>query len=108
MHLNGKSRFTLELNTAKNTDCIKKCFKQKLYKIKFPTKTRVYVSPPGLELGVLKIFHFGNSVLARENMFTIELIIAKSNDYIKKCFNQNLSKAKFPTKILLSAYVYLP
>ncbi len=27
--------FTLGLNTAKNTVCIKKCFKQKLFRIKF-------------------------------------------------------------------------
>ncbi len=31
--LEWKSRFTLELNVAKNTDYIEKCFKQKLYKI---------------------------------------------------------------------------
>ncbi len=31
-------KFTLRLNTAKNTDYIEKCFKQKLCRIKFPKK----------------------------------------------------------------------
>ncbi len=35
------STFTLGLNTAKNTPCIKKCFKQKLSSIKFATKNSV-------------------------------------------------------------------
>ncbi len=39
--------FTLRLNAAKNTDYIEKCFKQKLFRIKFPTKKSVdtYVYP---------------------------------------------------------------
>ncbi len=36
--LERKSRFTSRLNMAKNTDYIKKWFKQKFCKIKFPTK----------------------------------------------------------------------
>ncbi len=36
-----ESRFTLGLNASKSTDCIEKCFKQKLYKIKFPLKNSV-------------------------------------------------------------------
>ncbi len=39
--LEWENRFTLGLNTAKSADCIEKCFKQKLYKIKFPTKNLV-------------------------------------------------------------------
>ncbi len=31
-------KFTLGLSTAKNTDHIEKCFKQKLRRIKFPKK----------------------------------------------------------------------
>ncbi len=41
------------MNDAKNTDYIEKCFKQKLFRIKFYTKKSVgaYVlSPPGVEL----------------------------------------------------------
>ncbi len=33
--------FTLGLNTAKDTDYIEKQFKQKLYRIKFPTENPV-------------------------------------------------------------------
>ncbi len=33
-------KFTLVLNTAKNTDYIEKCFKQKLHRIKFPKKKK--------------------------------------------------------------------
>ncbi len=36
-----KSRFTSGLNVAESTDCIKKYFKQKLHKMKFPTKNSV-------------------------------------------------------------------
>ncbi len=42
--LEWKSRFTFGLNAAKSTYCIEKCFKQKLYKIKFPTKNSVGAS----------------------------------------------------------------
>ncbi len=34
-------KFTLELNAAKNTDYMEKCFKQKLYRIKFATENSV-------------------------------------------------------------------
>ncbi len=38
-------KFTLELKAAKNIDHIKKCSKQKFFRIKFPTKksTNVYL-----------------------------------------------------------------
>ncbi len=52
-----EGRFTSKLNAAKNTDYIKKCFKQNLFGIKFPTKnlTGIYLlSPPGVELGDYK------------------------------------------------------
>ncbi len=39
--LKWESRLTLELNAEKNTDCIEKCFKQKLYKIRIPAKNSV-------------------------------------------------------------------
>ncbi len=35
------SRLTLGLNAAKNIDYIKKCFKQKLFRIKFPKRNSV-------------------------------------------------------------------
>ncbi len=46
-------RFALGLNTAKNTAYIEKCFKQRLHRIKFPTKkvgVHISLSPPGVEL----------------------------------------------------------
>ncbi len=39
--LTRDNRFTLWLNAAKYTDYIEKCFKQKLQRIKFPTKNSV-------------------------------------------------------------------
>ncbi len=36
--LEWESIFTLELNAAKSTNYIEQCFKQKLRRIKFPTK----------------------------------------------------------------------
>ncbi len=39
--LEWKNRFTLMLNAAKNIDYIKLFFKQKLFRIKFPTKNSV-------------------------------------------------------------------
>ncbi len=42
-------KFTLQLNAAKNTNYIEKCFKQKLFRTKFPTKKpvgRICLSPP--------------------------------------------------------------
>ncbi len=45
--LKCERRFTLGLNDAKNTDYIKKCFRQKFLRIKFPTKNPVdtYLHP---------------------------------------------------------------
>ncbi len=39
--LEWESRFTLERNATKNTSDINKCFKQKVFRIKFPTKNKV-------------------------------------------------------------------
>ncbi len=50
-------KFTLGLQTAKNTDYIKKCFKQNLGRIKFPKKYSVdayLVSTPGVKPGGFK------------------------------------------------------
>ncbi len=41
MHRYGKVSSLWRLNAAESTDCIEKCFKQKLYKIKFPRKNFV-------------------------------------------------------------------
>ncbi len=59
--LEWESWLTLWLNVAKNTDCTEKCLKQKLYKIKFPTKKidgRMSLSSPEVELGSTKDLPF--------------------------------------------------
>ncbi len=52
--LEWETRFTLALNAAKNIDSIKKCFRQKLFIIEFPTKKklsgRISLSNPPLNL----------------------------------------------------------
>ncbi len=59
--------------------------------------------------GAPKIYYFWNNTLEWEStIFTLGLNIAKSTNYIEECFDQKLSKIKFPTKTLLDAYVYLP
>ncbi len=66
------------------------------------------LSTPEVGQGAPKICQFWDRALEWESMFTLGLNIAKSTDYIKKCFNQKLSKIIFPTKISRSAYVYPP
>ncbi len=58
-------RFTLRLNTAKSTNYIEKCFKQKLFKIKFPTKkqwTHISISSSsgarGLQRRIPMLVHY--------------------------------------------------
>ncbi len=59
-----ESRFTLGLNPAKNSDYIKKYFKQKLCKIKFSKKKKVnrciFLSTPEMELEGSDDLHFWN------------------------------------------------
>ncbi len=43
--LEWESWLTLGLNAAKSTDCTEKCFKQKLYKIKFLKKILIGACP---------------------------------------------------------------
>ncbi len=69
---------------AKSADCIDKCFEQKLYKIKFPTKNsegaRLYLLQEWSQRAP-KICQFWNSALEWESMFTLGLSAAKSTDY---------------------------
>ncbi len=62
MYLNGQQRLTLAVNAVNSTIYIKKGFKQKLFQIKFPTKTQwtsVSISPPPrVKLGASKIAVF--------------------------------------------------
>ncbi len=108
--LEWEGRFTLGLNAAKNTDYIKKYFKQKLFRIKFPTKNLVNacisISPrsgaKGFErLPFLKYY----DVMEWESRFTLGLNPGKNADYIKKCFKQKLFRIKHPTKNSLNAWL---
>ncbi len=63
---------TLGLNVAKIIDYIEKCFKQKLYKIKFPIKNSVgacFYLPKKWSWGAAKICHFLNNTLKLEIRF---------------------------------------
>ncbi len=97
-----ESRFTLGLNAAKTNDYIRKCFKQKLFEIKFLTKNLVDtdLSPPRGELGggaqrLLCLKYY--DVLKEESRFTLGLNAAKNTDIkkmlqIKLVWNQNSYK----------------
>ncbi len=54
------NRFTLGLDTGKNTRCLQKCFKWKLFRIEFRRKkfASAYIYPPWVELGALQIDMF--------------------------------------------------
>ncbi len=63
--LEWKSRFILGLNAAKSTNFIEKCFKLKLYKIKFSTKNLLGAGlylPQEWSYGAPKICHFWNAL----------------------------------------------
>ncbi len=103
-----ESRFTLRLNSAKNTDHIKKRFKQKLCQIKFPMNNSVeelFLSPSRIGArGLQTLPFFKYNVLKWETRFTLGLNAAKSTDYNKTYFKQKLFGIKFPTKNSLDAY----
>ncbi len=104
-----ESRFLLRLTDAKSTGYIVKCFNQQLshaykncIKLNFLQKTqwaRVSTSRKSGAEGT-KICHFWNNILKWKRRFTLGLKVNKSTDYIEQCFNQKLSKMKFPTKSL--------
>ncbi len=68
MHWKGKVLFRAEVNTAKNTDYIEKCFKQKLHRIKFPKKKTqwmhisIYPRSEDRELQRFAIFKYYNAL----------------------------------------------
>ncbi len=84
-----ESKFILGLNTAKNNDYIEKCFKQKLYGIKFSTGksvgANVYLRQEW-NWGTAKICVF--EILLRSEMrkFTLGLNAAKITSITKKYF----------------------
>ncbi len=72
----------------------KKLLKSEVGQKKFWKK----VVPRIKHFGTIKICHFWSNALEWESRFTLGLDAAKGIDYIEKCFEQNLSKIKFPTK----------
>ncbi len=76
----------------------------------FPTKNSldVYLSPPGVELGVSKDCHFWNIIMYWNGKLESLMNCTNITYYIKKSFKQKLFRIKFPTKDLLDAYLYLP
>ncbi len=103
--------FTLGQNTPKSSNYIKKCFKQKLSKIKFFTKNscdaNLYLAQEW-SYRAPNIRHFLNNALVWKSTFSLGLNAVKSINYIEKYFNQKLSKIKFPTKNSVGAYLHLP
>ncbi len=78
-------------------------------KIKFLQKIHwehVFISSRSGARGHQRFVNF--EIVHWNSMFTLELNAVVSTDYIEKCFHQKISKIEFPTKTLLSAYVYLP
>ncbi len=78
--LKWESRFILRLKAAKNTNHIKKCFKQNLFEIEFPPKTQrtyIFIFPSSGAAGLglfqrrpgLKYYN----VMKRESRFTLGL-----------------------------------
>ncbi len=108
-----KSRFTLVLNAAKNINHIKKCFRQKLFIIEFPTKKTqgthisIYLRSGALEdpkdLPFLRY-----NAQEWEYILTLGLNTAKDIDYIEKWFKQKLHRIKFPKENPVEAYLYVP
>ncbi len=99
--LDWKSRFTLGLNTTKTTSYIKKCFKQKLFGIKFLTKTSwTYTSitsrSGAKELRKLLFLKYYNVLEWESRNFRTEC--CKKYWWYKKCFKQKLYRIKFPIK----------
>ncbi len=102
--LEWESKFTLGLNAATNTDYIKKCFQQKLFRIKFPRKNLVdayLYLPQKWNYGAPKIVTF-----EIESRITLKLNAAENTDYIRKCVKK-LFEIKFPSKNSVGTYLYL-
>ncbi len=79
-------KFTLMLDTAKNTDYTKKRFKQMLSKIKFPSKNvagHMSISSMSSAGGLQRLTFLKYNVLQLESRFTLGLNTAKNTDYMK-------------------------
>ncbi len=102
-------KLTLGLNTAKNTNYIGKCFKQKLHRIKFPIKNLKHAYlylPQEWSKRALPFLKYYNA-WEWKGRFTLGLNIAKNIDFNEKCFKQKLHVIKFSTKNKADKYLYL-
>ncbi len=65
----------------------------------------ISLSHPEMKLGDLKHLPFLNDAIEWNSRFTIGWNVPKSTVYIKKYFNQKLSKIKFPIELLLGGRI---
>ncbi len=96
-----ESRFTLEMNAAKNIDCIKKWFKQRLFRIKFPTKTQwthfsIFARSGVRGLQTLPFLKYYDVLKWKSRSSRMDT--TKNTNYTKKFLKKKLLKIKFPTK----------
>ncbi len=90
--LEWASKFTLRLNAANNTNYIKKCFKQKLFRVKFPTKNSVDACvclPQEWSQGASETVIFESRFISRPNAAKnyVIIYIKKKNVSMKFIFN---------------------
>ncbi len=78
---------------APKKNCIKLIFLQKTRLVRVFISFR-NVAGAHQRFAIFEIVHWNGNVY----LGTLKLSAAKSTDYIEKCFNQKLSKVKFPTK----------
>ncbi len=86
--LKQNGTLTSELNAAKNTHYIKKCFKMKVIEYWISYKKvgwRTCLSPRGMELVCSKDLYV-TIVLKQESRYTLGLKTAEIIDYIRECF----------------------
>ncbi len=83
-----ESRFSLELNSAKNSDFYKKCFKQKLFRMKFLTRTSgthnsTFPKSGSRGFRILLFLKYYNA-LEWKSKSSVGLNAAKNTDFMKK------------------------
>ncbi len=91
--LKWESKFTLGLKTAKNINYIKKCFKQKLFRIKITTKnlvgTYIYLSQEWRYVWNI-IMYWNGKVDSLYNCTLPKILIGSKNGSNKNCLELNL------------------
>ncbi len=94
-------------NNTKSNDFITKYFKQKLFRIRFPTENQWIYKSTSLRNEAKGLHRWSflkyYNALELESRFTSGLNAAKNTDYNKKSFEQKLFKIKFLTKNTVDA-----